>query len=85
VIVVRQIEQDIERGGVFFACKQCGKQGIIKADTHYAKEVRKQHDLPAPAPVKVVFNTCTDHVNVFLPKKEVQDEDPAEDYGFRVL
>jgi len=85
VIVVRQMEQDIENGGVFFACKQCGMQGIIKADTHYAKEVRKQHDLPAPAPVKVVFNTCADHVNVFQPKKEAQDEDPAEEYGFRVL
>ncbi len=51
---VEVFESEIARGGVYFKCA-CGSQGIIKAETELAKDVRKKHP---EGPVGVELTGC---------------------------
>jgi len=58
--------EEIARGGVYFMCEGCKAQGVIKADTDFAKNFREEYDLPAPFPAGVKFIDC--------PQCEVENE-----------
>jgi len=52
-------KSEVEKGGVYFRCKDCGVNGVIKAGVPFAEDVRKHHNLPAPAPCGVEFTKDT--------------------------
>jgi DNA-directed RNA polymerase subunit RPC12/RpoP len=51
----------VEAGGLYFRCKECNKQGVIKAEAEFAKALRLQHNKPAPELCGVEFEKCSDH------------------------
>jgi len=50
----------VEEGGVYFKCSECGIEGVIRAEAPLAQEVRKEMNIPAPAPCGVEI-TCKNH------------------------
>lgn len=51
----------VEEGGVYFRCKECGCNGVIKGDSELAKEVRQSSGIEAPNPVGFEFDNCSQH------------------------
>ena len=52
--------EEVEKGGVYWRCLDCKSTGAIKAEAATAKEVRKAHGIPSPAPcgVEVTKDDC---------------------------
>lgn len=50
----------IEAGGVYFRCKECHCEGVIKPND-FTEAVRKHSGIEAPNPVGVEFDHCTEH------------------------
>ena len=48
----------VRTGGVYFRCKRCGSQGVIRADVELAKKVREHAKIEAPNPVGVELDEC---------------------------
>ena len=46
----------VEAGGVYFKCSDCGHQGVIKASSPFAAEVRKAHGIDPPGACGVEFD-----------------------------
>ncbi len=47
---------EVEAGGVYWRCKDCGSEGVIMATSNYAKAVRDQHELHNGEPCGVKFS-----------------------------
>jgi ribosomal protein S27AE len=45
--------EEVEKGGVYWRCTDCGSTGAIKAGTPVAKEIREAQNIPAPEPIGV--------------------------------
>ena len=52
---------ELENGGVYFKCKECGATGMLKGDTQIAQIVREQADVKAPEPCGFEFDNCVQH------------------------
>jgi len=48
----------VRQGGVFFKCKGCGVDGVVKPTAELAKLVRKKMAIAPPDPVGVELGTC---------------------------
>lgn len=51
----------VKAGGVYFRCKECGKHGVIKAESGLSKAVREHSGVAAPMPVGIEFKECKEH------------------------
>lgn len=51
----------VKEGGVYFKCTEWGSTGVIKADTEFAKAVRKTSKVEAPDPIGIEFTKCIEH------------------------
>lgn len=40
---VEEHRKEVEKGGVHFRCKDCGAEGVVKAGTSFAVQVRQTH------------------------------------------
>lgn len=58
---VKGMLAEVERGGVFFLCHECGASGVIKAEAQASKAAREHAKLPAPAPLTLGFEHCGQH------------------------
>jgi hypothetical protein len=64
----------VAAGGVYWNCSNCKANGVIKATSPFAKEVRKAHGVTAPKPCGVEFNkencpACTRKLALPEPEK----------------
>jgi NMD protein affecting ribosome stability and mRNA decay len=50
---------EVERGGVYFRCTACHAEGVVKAESALAVNVRREAGVEAPAPVGVEFDATT--------------------------
>ena len=57
---IKSFHEEVERGGVFWKCKDCKKEGVMKATAQYSILVRKAMKIEAPAKCGVEFDkeTC---------------------------
>ena len=55
---LNELHTEIERGGVAFHCETCGTEGVIKAGTLVAEDLRKKHGKPAPEAFGVRVSAC---------------------------
>jgi hypothetical protein len=46
---------EVAKGGVYWRCADCAREGVIKASAPFAADVRKAHGIDAPAPCGVEF------------------------------
>lgn len=55
--VAKQAERDREvaAGGVHFRCSDCGSEGVVKANTDAAMEIRCRIGVPPPASIGVIL------------------------------
>lgn len=58
---MREFAAEVEAGGVYFRCAECGAMGVVKGGTEFAAAVREAHGIPAPEPCGVEFNKCEEH------------------------
>jgi hypothetical protein len=58
---ISNFKQELENGGVFFRCSGCETSGMVTGDTELAKMVRIHGKTPAPDPIGVEFNECSEH------------------------
>lgn len=53
--------QIVAEGGIHFKCAKCPVTGVLRGTSELAIAVRKQMNLPAPAPCGVEFAECAEH------------------------
>lgn len=54
---LESFRSEVAAGGVFWRCA-CGAEGVVKAGTELAKQVRETSGIAAPNPVGVSFEEC---------------------------
>jgi len=62
----RKAKEEVEAGGVYWKCADCGSAGAIKAGHPLAEDVRKHFKLEAPEPCGIEFTkkecpVCSEH------------------------
>jgi hypothetical protein len=50
----------VDAGGIYFRCKQCGKNGVIRPEAELCKMVRDKMEIPT-GPCGIEFQTCKEH------------------------
>lgn len=51
----KTMREEVARGGIYWMCKDCNSHGVIKAESEFAKEVRRKTGIQAPNPVGAEF------------------------------
>jgi len=51
-----QHKVEVDKGGIYFKCKDCNRSGVVKADHPLAVDVRKHTKIEAPNPVGIEFD-----------------------------
>ena len=59
--IQNNITQGLEKGGILFQCEGCTSTGLIDGRSELAKEVREKENIPAPEPIGITFENCTQH------------------------
>jgi len=54
-------KQIVTDGGVYFKCKSCNANGVIKAGSVLAIKVRELSKIATPDPVGIEFESCDQH------------------------
>lgn len=54
-------DQIIKNGGIYWRCKSCEKQGVIKPSAPICKAVREEAGIEKPDPIGIEFDTCVQH------------------------
>jgi len=57
---INEMEQIVKEGGVYFKCKECQQDGVIKKNK-FTNRVREHTGIEAPDPCGVEFNYCVEH------------------------
>lgn len=52
---LKEHKELVEAGGLFWRCKTCGSEGVIRAESEYAQEIRKRANKPAPEMLGIDF------------------------------
>lgn len=55
---IENARAEVAKGGVYFECKGCGAEGVIKHDNPVAHAARKQTGVQPPNPIVVEFPQC---------------------------
>ena len=58
---LKEMEDTVKAGGVFFACEECCQEGVIKGEHPLAKDVRISSGVKAPDPIGIKFTSCKEH------------------------
>ena len=58
---LESFKQIVSDGGVYFKCKNCNANGVIKADSTLAIKVREITKIAPPDPVGIEFESCDQH------------------------
>jgi len=54
----------VAEGGVYWKCKMCSYEGIVKPGTELAKHVRKEMKIEPPKPCGLMFQKCDEHPGI---------------------
>jgi hypothetical protein len=57
-VELRDWEDEVKRGGIFFTCKRCSRSGVIHAKADFAKRFRSQVGITAPNLCGVELEIC---------------------------
>lgn len=60
-------KEELEKGGIFFRCKQCEKHGMIIGSHQLSIDIREHSGIKAPDPVGTEFITCKEHGEMPCP------------------
>ena len=55
-VEIAEHEAMVAEGGIFWKCRACRREGVIKPGNSYANAVRRQTGIEAPEPVGVEFS-----------------------------
>lgn len=58
---MKQHAEIVANGGVYWQCDECGRRGVIKAESPMSAAVRNQMKIEAPEPCGIKFEKCKSH------------------------
>ena len=58
---IKEMQEEVEAGGVAWRCEECGKAGVVTADYVFAQQIRRESGLEAPEMCAVNYEACADH------------------------
>lgn len=58
---IQKYKNIVTEGGVYFRCKQCGSEGVIKGESEYAKHAREYAKIFPPDPMGIEMENCSEH------------------------
>jgi len=55
---LEKFKEEVETGGIYWKCKSCPGNGVLKASSQMAKAVREEYNITPPNPIGIEFPNC---------------------------